>query len=248
MRRKVLVLCGVAFLLLISAQVAAASSTTRVRFEETTDSTMYGVHASWDHPLMSQSISCPNNYLDINYIDAFVRGNQGSMYIASGARYQKQNTGSNCGGGARQMYYSEWDIGSGTSGLVYLVSIADGAHDYALNQLSGDWRFRVDGGSTLDFSNWTSADIADLALVRMAGLCYRTSGGTDCDSTGKLVPASNFTYKPSASYSGTWPDWAGKDSECVDYAQNARGKWDSATSADLGFNVTISGSLTGPSC
>jgi hypothetical protein len=232
---------------------AHASSTTRVRFEETTDATMYGVHGVWDGPLINQSISCPNNDFQINYIDVFVRGNGNTSgeYIEGGARYQKQFYGGDCSGGSRQLYYAEWDIGSGTQGLVSINQIINGTREYALNQLSsGDWYFRVDGGLEFEIQNWNSSQISYFDLVRVGSLCYRQNGasGSDCDSTGKVNPANYLTYKPYNSYSGTWPDWAGEDSECVDYSHEARGKWNSTTGVQFGFNVTISGSFTGPSC
>jgi hypothetical protein len=204
-RLKFVLAFSAASMLLVSQ--AQAVSVTKVRFNESTDGTMYGVHSAWDDPLTSQAISCPNNDFQINFIDVFVRGNgtTGSEYIEGGVRYQKQHFGGSCSGGSRQVHYSEWDIGSGTSGYVSTDEIDDGNHDYALNQLSsGDWYFRVDGGSTFEVSLWDSGDIPFFEVVRLGGLCHRENGatGSDCDSTGKVNPANDLTYKPSNSYSG----------------------------------------------
>lgn len=53
------------------------------------------------------------------------------------------------------------------------------------------------------------------------------------------------TLKVKRADNGSWVDWSGQDGWCVEYGDNARGKWkNSDTEIAAGFNVSISGSLT----
>jgi hypothetical protein len=221
------------------------TSDARVRFNENTDSSMYGVHAQWDDPLLQQAIACPNPN-DSNWITAFVRVIQSNTgdFIETGAVYSKTNISGNCS--SFQNYYTEWDLGGGEFGtLLSGEGIPDGNHDYSINQVNGTWHSRIDGGASEDWTVGTSLDMGLADVARVGGLCHRHNSGASCNSDGKVNPANTLTYKPSSGHSGSWPDWAGKDSACADYSDNARGKWNSATSVQFGFNVSISGSVTG---
>ena len=61
-----------------------------------------------------------------------------------------------------------------------------------------------------------------------------------CPASGLVNPINLLSYKNT---SDSWFDWAGQDGYTVHHCRGARGKWNSATSVQGGYNVTMSGSL-----
>ena len=234
---------GVVVAFSIVHPLAARAASHKVRFFENSDSTMYGVHGQWDDPFINQGIDCPNS--GVNYLQSFVRVEfpGGSKFIETGVEHDKDAACDTEG-----FYYQQFDIGSGTQFFVDpAFSVSNANHEYAINQVNGDWFSRVDGGSTYERKCCNFFQIDDANQVRVGMECQQDTAG-DCLSDGKVNPNNGLTYKPSPAHSGSWPPWGGTDGRCLDYSEQARGKWNSDTSVQYSFNESISGSLTSPSC
>ncbi len=73
--------------------------------------------------------------------------------------------------------------------------------------------------------------------------CIDETLDSDCPSSGEVSTWNGFKYKRASDDS--WVNWAGQDYACVDYSPGSgRGKWLDDRSADGGFNISFSGSLT----
>lgn len=222
---------------------AASAAMDRVRFwDKVGTNSTYGVHGQWDDPLINQGIDCPSS--GINSLDSFVRADgMGSEYVETGARHGKN---SSCN--PFEYFYAEWDTGSGGQGATDIdLGISNVNHDYVVNRGSSQWYSRVDGGSSFEFVCCSSAQIVLANEERVGMVCTQDSSG-GCLSVGKVHPANELTFKPGPTYSGAWPSWAGRDGECADYSRGARGNWNTSTGVQFSFNVSVSGSITGPSC
>ena len=133
-------------------------------------------------------------------------------------------------------------------------------HDFSLNRIydgsgvndcgsaSFCWVFRIDGNATYQkiccagsgsTSPWYNAIRVD--ANQECGL-WKSSLGTNCDTTGMTDPINGLQYKTT---SDTWVSWSGQDFGCVDYSRGARGAWNSATSVKGGYNSGTSGSGLG---
>jgi hypothetical protein len=102
------------------------------------------------------------------------------------------------------------------------------------------WRFEIDGalkhtccGDETGFEN--------SGLLTVATECGDDNFNADCPASGLNQSLGAFEYKDTSGY---WFNWSGQDNACVDFDRSARGKWTSANSADAGYNVSLSGSLT----
>ena len=238
-RRRLIAICVAGFAVCFAMVGPALAANHKVRFWEDGDNTMYGVHGQWDDPLISQAIDCPSS--GVNWLQSFVRVEfpGGSDFIETGVSHEK---GTSCS--AIEYYYQAYDLGSGPQLFTDPnYSVSDTSHEYSVNQLMGDWYSKVDGGSSFSRNCCNFVQIDDANEVRVGMECKQDTAG-DCLSVGKVNPANNLTYKPSPSYSGTWPGWTNTGGECADYGHQARGKWNSATSVQFSFNVSIIGSIS----
>jgi hypothetical protein len=245
---------AVFFLVPILASTASAGSTTRAYFKETGPSgtNMRGVHGTWDAPAESLDIPCPGGG-QITTVATYLYGNfdDGTYWMKVGNQYT-QTEGSPCGAIEKDNF---WEYLSYAGYYGSLVSFNSGVHDYALTRVDTGcgganycWRLRIDGGSVLDvpccYSDEAVAPYAHLDVGRVGMYCTRTSGGqnADCPATAKTDTQHSLTLKRADN--GNWIDWSGKEDACVDYAQEARGKWISDTSVLDGFNIAMANSLT----
>jgi hypothetical protein len=103
------------------------------------------------------------------------------------------------------------------------------------------WHFDNENGTfhTCCGDTISEADYAEVYLN-----CYNQhdQAGSNCGSSGEVNGIDNLQIKDTGD---GWVNWAGKDQACVDYGQQARGKWNSATSLDVAYNINIGGSIQG---
>ncbi len=64
--------------------------------------------------------------------------------------------------------------------------------------------------------------------------CLWTDGRTACPATGSTGISALKFFK-----AGSWVDWGGQDAACVNRGRLARGRWDTASSITVGYNVTL---------
>jgi hypothetical protein len=102
------------------------------------------------------------------------------------------------------------------------------------------WHFRIDS-VTKHTCCYLPDVFTNTSAVYTQIYCVDDNLNTDCPVVGEVSPWNGFQYKNAVD---VWIDWFNKDFACVDYDRSARGKWLSDTSADGGFNITFSNSLT----
>lgn len=182
------------------------------------------------------------------FVNAY--GNTGALTWVQTGFYQEKE--SDCS--TKLSYYWEKNTLEDGHKFTCISSPAPrGTHDFKLRRQTSSticgagvsycWNFLIDGvskhtccGDATGFSAPSSID----AVVE----CYDPYAAA-CQATGIEDPIASLLYWNS---SDVVASWAGKDSACLDYAAEARGKWVDQSNVKGGFNVSVSGSLTGPAC
>ena len=270
MRRRVLslvVLVGIGFAFASFAPAFAVDQTEyyRVRFNESSGPSAnqaYGVHAqyAWNYSPLDNgdNVPCaPPSVFGANWVDSLIRGQrQNGNYIQFGP--ESQRIGSDC----QKIWYiiASWEGTSGPDVDLYNADPATGTRQWAINRLPGGtnsncssaynycWYFRISdlsGTVLLEDAKLGDAFNSFNDLVRVAGVCAMASAGS-CHSTvtysGAPREMSSLSWKKD---NGNWIAWAGQDGACADHSANADGKWVSDDDIKLGFNSSMSGSITG---
>lgn len=224
-----------------------------------TGSPARGVHAefSWNYPRFDNGDDVPCADTETNqYVTTAIRGERvNGSFIDFGILTETWG-GQLCPSTQYEIFVERSDL-TGFSAHNYAETPATGTRDWAINRLPGGtpgcsssfsycWFFRLSNSSGIIFDHaWFGDELGAFNdFVRVSGRCNMATQ-TNCHAN---VTTSNapreldsLTWKNA---NDNWNPWAGKDSACVDHGGNADGKWIAADDVKLGFNTTMTGSLT----
>lgn len=105
------------------------------------------------------------------------------------------------------------------------------------------WHYKIDGSVK---HRCCGADPFTYAASVSANTeCVWQGQATGCQSGSGSVVRDNLKVKVLGDEDTVWEEWRGRDLACVEHGKHARGKWNSATSAVGGFNVSMNNSIDG---
>ena len=218
-------------------------------YYETTGNIMRGVHAHWTDETWTD-IPCPDQTSYPNRVNTDINNHFGNGWTQLGYQQYKWTFPKTGCQPPDVKYYWEWNspgyygYNKGTITSVQPRSTRDfsvtrGASGCAAG-VSYCWRFAID--STIRHT--CCGDFVDMpytGAVSVQTECVDDNFNSDCPATGLVDPIDDLKYKDSAD---NLNDWSGKDADCVEYTESARGKWTSDTSVKGGYNVNVTNSLT----
>lgn len=251
-----LLAAGVVVAVSVSLSPHAVAADAYSSFHELSVGSYHGVGANWTDVNWA-NVPCPSNQGFISRVNTFVNvlDNDPETLAWAQLGYQKRRyyTGQPSQCVLEHRYY--WERALKTLGGTddYALGTIDspsplGSHSFNLNRLttgcaSGNsycWHFRIDGNTKHTCCGaWPTFTTSDRVSTQIE--CRWDTSTSSCPAGGSL-DITGLQYKTTG---GSWLSWTGQDRACVDHGKGARGKWLSATQVAVGFNVSMSGTISG---